>query len=147
LVDVRETAQQGVTTSSIVVSRQGAQQGTSDLPGRAVAIIVGSGTTSLTFTNTNATPVATGTLVICNVGGTGHYRRHQLQLHRWRTDRDNRRRRGAHRNVRERPHVCRWPGHRDGETAVTEPSVQSDRWHTCSDKRQPVRLARRRCDQ
>jgi hypothetical protein len=71
LVDVRETAQQGVTTSSIVVSPAGAQQGTSDLPGRAAAIIVGSGTTSLTFTNTNATPVVTGTLVICKVGGTG----------------------------------------------------------------------------
>ena len=71
MVDVRETAQQGVTTSSIVVAPAGAQQGTSDLPGRGAAIIVGSGTTTLTFTNTNTTPVATGTLVICNVGGTG----------------------------------------------------------------------------
>ena len=71
LVDVRESAQQGVATSSIVVAPAGAQQGTSDLPGRGAAIIVGSGTTTLTFTNTNTTLVATGTLVICKVGGTG----------------------------------------------------------------------------
>src|SRR5213075_579831 len=45
MVDVRETAQQGVTTSSIAVAPAGAQQGTSDLPGRGAAIIVGSGTT------------------------------------------------------------------------------------------------------
>jgi hypothetical protein len=71
MVDVRETAQQGVTTSSIVVAPAGAQQGTSDLPGRGAAIIVGSGATTLTFTNTNTASVSTGTLVICKVGGTG----------------------------------------------------------------------------
>jgi hypothetical protein len=71
LVDVREAAQQGVATSSIVVAPAGAQQGTSDLPGRGAAIIVGSGTTTLTFTNTNTTPPVTGTLVICKIGGAG----------------------------------------------------------------------------
>lgn len=71
-VEVRETAQQGVTTSSIVVSPQGAQQGTSDLAGRSAVVIAGTGMTTLTFTNTNPTaPGATGTLAICKVAGTG----------------------------------------------------------------------------
>ena len=64
---MHETPQTGVKTTSIVVSPAGAQQGTSDLPGGTATIIVGVGTTSLTFTNQGPT----GTLVICKVGGTG----------------------------------------------------------------------------
>jgi hypothetical protein len=71
MVELRETAQTGVNTSSIVVSPAGAQQGTSDLPGRLATIVVGSGMTTVTFTNTNAAPPVTGTLVICKIGGTG----------------------------------------------------------------------------
>jgi hypothetical protein len=71
-VEVRETAQQGVTTSSIVVTPIGAQQGTSDLAGRSAVVIAGTGMTTLTFTNTNATAGGpTGTLSICKVAGTG----------------------------------------------------------------------------
>jgi len=66
-VEVHETAQTGVNVTGIVVSPAGAQQGTSDLPGGRATIIVGTGTTSLTFTNQGPT----GTLVICKVGGTG----------------------------------------------------------------------------
>jgi len=71
MLELRETAQTGVTTSSIAVTPAGAQQGTSDLPGRGATVVVGSGMTTVTFTNANATPPATGTLVICKVGGTG----------------------------------------------------------------------------
>ena len=66
-VEVHETPQTDVKTTSIVVSPAGAQQGTSDLPGGTATVIVGVGTTSLTFTNQGPT----GTLVICKVGGTG----------------------------------------------------------------------------
>ena len=64
---MHETPQTDVKTTSIVVSPAGAQQGTSDLPGGTATVIVGVGTTSLTFTNQGPT----GTLVICKVGGTG----------------------------------------------------------------------------
>jgi len=67
LVTVQEAAQTDIQTTSIVVSPAGAQQGTSDLPGRNATIIVGVGTTSVTFTNRGPT----GTLVICNIGGNG----------------------------------------------------------------------------
>ena len=70
-IEVRETAQQGITTSSIVVNPAGAQQGTSDLAGRSAVVIPGTGTTTVTFTNTNATGGATGTLAICKVAGSG----------------------------------------------------------------------------
>jgi hypothetical protein len=66
-VQVHETPQTDVNTTAIVVSPAGAQQGTSDLTGGSAAIIVGVGTTSLTFTNRGPT----GTLVICKVAGTG----------------------------------------------------------------------------
>jgi hypothetical protein len=66
-VDVHEMPQTDVKTTAIVVTPAGAQQGTSDLPGGNATIIVGVGTTSLTFTNRGPT----GTLVICKVGGTG----------------------------------------------------------------------------
>jgi hypothetical protein len=67
LLEVTEAAQTGVNTTAIVVSPASAQQGTSDLPNRRATVIVGTGTTSLTFTNQGPT----GTLVICKVGGTG----------------------------------------------------------------------------
>jgi len=66
-VQVQETAQTGIKTTGIVVTPAGAQQGTSDLTNRSATIIVGVGTTTLTFTNKGPT----GTLVICKVGGTG----------------------------------------------------------------------------
>lgn len=66
-VAVRETPQTDVETTGIVVSPAGAQQGTSDLSDGSATIIVGAGTTTLTFTNQGPT----GTLVICKVGGTG----------------------------------------------------------------------------
>lgn len=66
-VEVAEVAQTGVRTVGIVVSPAGAQQGTSDLAGRRATLIVGVGTTSVTFTNKGPT----GTLVLCKVGGTG----------------------------------------------------------------------------
>lgn len=66
-VDVHETPQTDIRTTAIVVSPAGAQQGTSDLAGGRATIVVGTGTTSLTFTNRGPT----GTLVICKVGGTG----------------------------------------------------------------------------
>jgi hypothetical protein len=67
MVTVKETPQTDVKTTNIVVSPAGAQQGTSDLTGGSATIIVGVGTTSVTFTNRGPT----GTLVICKVGGTG----------------------------------------------------------------------------
>jgi len=66
-VDVREAAQQGVSTTGIVVSPAGAQQGTSDLADRSATVVAGVGTTTLTFTNQGPT----GRLVICKVAGTG----------------------------------------------------------------------------
>lgn len=66
-VEVAEVAQTGVRTAGIDVSPAGAQQGTSDLAGRRATLIVGVGTTSVTFTNKGPT----GTLVLCKVGGTG----------------------------------------------------------------------------
>src|SRR5690348_14668330 len=66
-VEVAEVGQTGVRTVGIVVSPAGAQQGTSDLAGRRATLIVGVGTTSVTFTNNGPT----GTLVLCKVGGTG----------------------------------------------------------------------------
>ena len=68
-VTVTEGAQAGVSTTAIVVSPIGAQQGTPDLGARSVTIIAGTGTTRITFTN--QAQGATGTLVICKVGGTG----------------------------------------------------------------------------
>jgi hypothetical protein len=67
MVTVKEASQTDVETTNIVVSPAGAQQGTSDLSGRSATVIVGVGTTSVTFTNRGPT----GTLVICKVGGTG----------------------------------------------------------------------------
>jgi hypothetical protein len=67
LVDVHETPQTDVKTTSIVVTPAGAQQGMPNLPGGSATIIVGVGTTSLAFTNQGPT----GTLVICKVAGTG----------------------------------------------------------------------------
>ena len=67
MVTVTEAAQTGIQTTDIVVSPAGAQQGTPDLPGRSATIIVGVGTTSVTFTNRGPT----GTLVICKIGGMG----------------------------------------------------------------------------
>ena len=66
-VTVSEAAQTGVKTASIVVTPAGAQQGTSDLANRSAMVIVGVGTTTLTFTNNGPS----GTLVVCKVGGTG----------------------------------------------------------------------------
>ena len=70
-VTIAEGAQTGVTTSSIVVSPSGAQQGTSDLTNRSAAVIAGNGTTRVTFTNTTGTGGTSGTLVVCKVGGAG----------------------------------------------------------------------------
>jgi hypothetical protein len=67
MVDVHETPQTDIKTTAIVVSPGGAQQGTSDLTGGSATVVVGVGTTSLTFTNRGPT----GTLVICKVAGTG----------------------------------------------------------------------------
>lgn len=67
MLTVHEVGQTDVNTTAIVVSPAGAQQGTSDLTGGNATIIVGAGTTTLTFTNRGAT----GTLLICKVGGTG----------------------------------------------------------------------------
>jgi hypothetical protein len=66
-VHVHETPQTDVKTTDIVVSPAGAQQGMSDLADGSATIVVGVGTTSLTFTNRGPT----GTLVICKVAGTG----------------------------------------------------------------------------
>jgi hypothetical protein len=66
-LEVRETPKTDVNTTSIIVSPAGAQQGTSDLGGGSATIVVGVGTTLLTFTNRGPT----GTLVICKVAGTG----------------------------------------------------------------------------
>jgi hypothetical protein len=70
-VTIAEGAQTGVSTSSIVVSPAGAQQGTSDLANRSATIIAGSGTTTVTYTNTTGAGGTNGTLVVCKVGGTG----------------------------------------------------------------------------
>jgi hypothetical protein len=66
-VAIHETPQTDMKTTAIVVTPLGAQQGTPDLPGGNATIVVGVGTTTLTFTNRGPT----GTLVICKVGGTG----------------------------------------------------------------------------
>jgi hypothetical protein len=66
-VDVHEMPQTDVKTTAIVVTPAGAQQGTSDLDGGNATIVVGVGTTTVTYTNRGPT----GTLVICKVGGTG----------------------------------------------------------------------------
>jgi hypothetical protein len=66
-VDVHEMPQTDIRTTGIVVSPAGAQQGLSDLDDGDASIIVGTGSTTLTFTNRGPT----GTLVICKVGGTG----------------------------------------------------------------------------
>jgi hypothetical protein len=51
MVIVKEATQTDVQTTNLVVSPPGAQQGTSDLSGQSVTVIVGVGTTSVTFTN------------------------------------------------------------------------------------------------
>lgn len=66
-VEVHETPKTDVNTTSIIVSPAGAQQGTSELIDGRATIIVGVGTTTLTFTNRGPT----GTLAICKVAGTG----------------------------------------------------------------------------
>jgi hypothetical protein len=70
-VTITEGAQTGVKTSSITVNPAGAQQGTSDLPNRTATVITGSGTTTVTFTNTTGSIGGNGTLVVCKVAGTG----------------------------------------------------------------------------
>jgi hypothetical protein len=66
-VSIHENAQQGISTTAIAVSPTGAQQGTSDLPGGNASVIIGTGTTTVTYTNQGPT----GSLVICKVAGTG----------------------------------------------------------------------------
>src|SRR5262245_21909112 len=71
-VTVAEGAQTGVSTSSITVNPAGAQQGTSDLANRSAVAIVGSGATTMTFTNTTGVAGGgNGTIVVCKVAGTG----------------------------------------------------------------------------
>jgi hypothetical protein len=66
-VSIHENAQQGISTTGITVSPAGAQQGTSDLPGGNATVIIGTGVTTVTYTNRGPT----GSLVICKVAGTG----------------------------------------------------------------------------
>ena len=67
MLTIAESPQTGIKTTGIVVSPAGAQQGTSDLTAGRATVIVGTGTTTLTYTNQGPT----GTLVICKVAGTG----------------------------------------------------------------------------
>ncbi len=67
-VTVQEVAQPDVNVTALTVSPLGAQVGLSDLANRRAMIVVGVGTTTLTYTNTSTTA---GSLVICKVAGTG----------------------------------------------------------------------------
>ena len=67
-VTITEASQQNVNVTALTVSPAGAQVGVSDLNARRAMLVVGIGTTSVTYTNTST---VAGSMVICKVAGTG----------------------------------------------------------------------------
>jgi hypothetical protein len=67
-VTVQEVAQPNVNVTGLTIVPAGAQLGLTDLANRRARVVVGIGSTTLTYTNTSTTH---GSLIVCKVAGTG----------------------------------------------------------------------------